>query len=372
MGYLKDLFKLASQIPEVHIFIINVTMQVRVGMLHRQTLWNYARTVRRKFRELQQSPSWNTTPDDEAWQASLVWNMCEFVASQPPFAFQPPQRCATPNLPDESEALTVLTSQAMAQHYFNSGKYLESVPGWNPKAAKQDHEAFKQYLRSIYKSGSTTYLDPDLLKHSMHSKTLRGKAPFFWISPSGMDRQALTPGQLRDRLGLIHINNKGTWIVEISLSMKGIKDYFGHEGNFVIRPCAIGAVPGPRFRSVAPWEIRRTQTNGTILLEATGTTVDLESFACGAESIDGWPELLCKEAPWGPQDPVAREQWWNKFQPRIRVVGELTDDPRGASPVDSHKAFAIRLNKDFSEAAGEPLDEWLQKIVDRLGVRELS
>lgn len=359
MGRLRELVAHLHGKPEARIFAVNVLLQMRAGLLPTSEVRLFLRALRDRYAALVDKPSYQMVAHDPAARAALLWQMCEAAAVSDRFAFRPPQRCAPAELSDDADVVTVSTSADIAQHYFDPGAYLQRVLPLSPRL-KTDHEAFKAYLKSHSQSGKApAYLDAETLKHALKPAIYRGSAPFFWISPKAAERESMSAGELRDRLGLIHLRNRGVWLIEISLAGSAVKQHFKGERHCVFRPRAIGARPGPRFLGLSRSEASRC-LDRTATLDATGATVDLARFASGADEITGWPELICRELPWSGSDAAEHERWWKSFRPRLRVVGELVDPPRGElAGVDDHGAYEARVRRDFAGVIGAWPTAWL-------------
>lgn len=359
MARLRELLAHLHCQPEARIFAVNVLLQMRAGLLTPGEVRQFLRALRDRYSALVDTPSYRMAMHDPAALALLLWQMCEAVAVSDRFACRPAQRCAPAELPDDADVVTVSTSNDIAQHYFDPGAYLQRVLPLSPRL-KNDHEAFKAYLKSQTPTGKApTYLDAETLRHALKPTIYRGSAPFFWISPKAAERESMSAGELRDRLGLIHLRQRGVWLIEISLAGSAVKQHFKGERHWVMRPRAIGSRPGPRFLGLSRAEANRCLDRAATL-DATGATVDLARFASGADEITGWPELICREVPWSGNDAVERERWWKVFRPRLRVVGELVDPPRGELPgVDDHGAYEARVRRDFARVIGSWPSAWL-------------
>lgn len=272
------------------------------------------------------------------------------------------------------EVLTVTTSQDFSAHYLDASMYLKQVRV--PTDIKTDHRTLELLLEHNARNASgPAYLEPKALKTSLKPATVRGRMPFFWLSPPGVERTKLSAANLRDILGLVHIENDSTWLLEISLSSAAVLHHVDSKTKadprltYLLRPRTLGSRPGTRFRAIMPNEAKLLAMGTNWSPSKTGMTVNLESFGALKPNIDGWPELICHEAPWGNADLASREEWWTTYQPTVRIVGRIDAPARGSQRgIDDDVAYEAWLRGDFGGSLGLSEKGW-KRPADTLGMK---
>jgi hypothetical protein len=337
---------------EASIFLLNVYLQAVVLGLPRQLHRELIQDMLSGFKEPKFQKEWLSIGD----RTELAKNLLLSCASNTKFQLNSYENVPEFDCGKEATLVTVTTAQVLLRNYLSGIPFYSS----SSSAFSSDRLAFEDYLQRTWsKSGEQFFLEDNLLSEaiqelakkevlSKRQLAMRSKYPFFWVRPASIDTSSLTASEVRDVLGLIHIEDSQDWLVEIQIStsaaiptwanLKATSNKIG-----LVRPRAIGAFPGRRFRGVT-----LDEAHNTIKPLAHGTTIDLDKLASGTHEIDGWPELLCTQLPWGSADTVEMAQWWKEFQPKVRVLGKLTAGPRGLSMSDSDLAYENRLRSDFS------------------------
>lgn len=381
----RQIYRLLRQQPEARIFMINLWTHAKLGAISLGEVNRFLQIVKgRQSRAEAAAQSFALAPGSlvsKSILADCLWLEAENSAIDQVngFLLTPLRDCPIHSLKINTQVFTVLDAKSFATRYLSPGAFLRhcgvTMPhGTDRKVAEKMLETHvgtgvvkpglmpSPWLKSVFNA---------MAKSQRFAPTYRTKIPAFWVRPSGIFNSG-DATRLRNSLGLVHYKHD-TLLIEIGLSTKPFRVNIGklRPVHKLMRPNTLGCRPGPRFRAAKPSEIIRfAASKGITSIDSDGCTVDLEMLAQALPEVSGLSELVAGESPWISyyQPPGVSEvdrktfadQWWQDFEPEIRVLGRVDVAPAIKVCDDDDLGYARRLRADLTAA--------LQHRIPRFGL----